>query len=475
VNGVAAVPGLSRRTWLFAAAAGVVIGAAYVLSPLTVWFAVAAIALARWAERDLTGFERRWVRAVLVIAIAVRLLALLGLFLTTDHTKVPFGVFFGDEEFFIRRSMWLRSLALGLPVHGADLIYTFDDVGATSYLYALAFVQVLVGPAPYGVHLLDMAFYLAATILLYRVARPTLGRMPALVGLTIMLFLPSLFAWSISALKEPAFLLLTVVGIAAAVGLMRSTRWAERVGAIVVIAVILAVVESVRRAGAAIALTGLFGGVMSAWVAKRPRLMLACLVLAPILVGLLAARPSVQVAAYSVVTRAGWQQAGHINTPGYVYKTLDDRFYENTSLIDEMRPFETVRFLARSVWAYLTVPLPWDIQSRSALAYTPEQIVWYILVALLPAGVWFSFRRDALVTCLLMAHALVAALLVAIVSGNVGTLVRHRGMALPYFVWVSAVGACELLTRLARSGRPLADRLAETSSERELRMDSPCP
>jgi hypothetical protein len=74
-----------------------------------------------------------------------------------------------------------------------------------------------------------------------------------------------------------------------------------------------------------------------------------------------------------------------------------------------------------------------------------------------------------------MAHALVAALLVAIVSGNVGTLVRHRGMALPYFVWVSAVGACELLTRLARSGRPLADRLAETSSERELRMDSPCP
>jgi hypothetical protein len=462
VSRAAGASGLSRRTWLFATGTGLVIGVTYALSPLTVWFAVAAIALVRWAERDLSELERQWVRAILVIAIGVRVLALLGLFLTTDHARVPFGVFFGDEEFFIRRSMWLRSLALGLPLHGADLIYTFDDVGTTSYLYVLAFVQILVGPSPYGVHLLDMAFYLGATILLYRIVRPTLGRMPALIGLTVMLFLPSLFAWSISALKEPAFLLLTALGIAAVVGFVRTERWTARVAAVLVAAVVLAVVESVRRAGAAIAV--LFGGAIAAWIAKRPRVLLAGIALTPIVLGWVAARPSVQMAAYRVVTQAGWQQAGHINTPGYVYKTLDDRFYENTSLIDEMRPFETARFLSRSVWAYLTVPLPWDIQSRSALAYTPEQIVWYILVALAPVGVWFSFKRDALVTCLLMAHAVVAALLVAITSGNVGTLVRHRGMALPYFVWVSAVGACELLTRLSRAARRVPAGLSSASS-----------
>ena len=32
----------------------------------------------------------------------------------------------------------------------------------------------------------------------------------------------------------------------------------------------------------------------------------------------------------------------------------------------------------------------------------------------------------------------------AFTDGNVGTLVRHRGLALPYFVWLSGVGACEL-------------------------------
>jgi len=441
------------KIWRLATIAGAIIGVVYVLSPLTVWFAVAAVALAKWAGRGLSGSERQWVHAILAFAIAVRLLALVGLFLQTNHAQVPFATFFGDEAFFIRRSMWLRSLALGLPVHGADLIYTFDDVGNTSYLYVLALVQILVGPSPYGVHLLDMVFYLAATILLFRLVRPTLGRMPALVGLIAMLFLPSLFAWSISALKEPAFLLLTVVGIAAAVRIVRARRWTERVIAVLAIAAILLVVESVRRAGAAIVLAGLFAGVGVAWFATRPRWMLAGLVIAPIAIGAVASRPSAQVTAFEAVVRAGWQQAGHINTPGFVYKTLDDRFYENNADINEIRPFEMARFFVRAMWSYATVPLPWEVQSRSALAYMPEQIVWCLLILLLPAGLWFASRRDLLITGLLMAHAAVSAVLVALTSGNVGTLVRHRGMALPYFVWVSAVGGCELLAWIARTGR----------------------
>ena len=71
----------------------------------------------------------------------------------------------------------------------------------------------------------------------------------------------------------------------------------------------------------------------------------------------------------------------------------------------------------------------------------PEQIVWYLLLALVPAGVVFACRRDPLTAGLLFAHALIAAVTVALISGNVGTLVRHRGLALPYLVWLSAVGS----------------------------------
>ena len=65
-------------------------------------------------------------------------------------------------------------------------------------------------------------------------------------------------------------------------------------------------------------------------VVRRPRVLLASMVVLPIALGAILSRPSVQVRVYPILTRAGWQHAGHINTPGYVYKTLDDRFYINT-------------------------------------------------------------------------------------------------------------------------------------------------
>jgi hypothetical protein len=124
--------------------------------------------------------------------------------------------------------------------------------------------------------------------------------------------------------------------------------------------------------------------------------------------------------------------------------------------IADMHFGEALRFIWRSLERYVTVPLPWEVQSRSALLYLPEQIIWYFLVALALPGVVLAMRRDTLVTSLLFAHAAVAAVTVALTSGNVGTLVRHRGLALPYFVWLSAVAFCELVsgTRLAAPKAP---------------------
>ena len=449
----AMIAGLPAGVWRTATIAGLVVGVAYALSPLTVLFFVAAAAIVYWAGRGVPAGERRIVQVILVSAIVMRVAAVAGLFLASSRANVPFATFFGDEEFFIRRSIWLGNLAIGLPVHGADLIYAFDEVGRTSYLYMLAFIQVLVGPSPYGVHLVAIAFYLSAGVLLYRLVRSTLGRMPAMVGLVLLLYLPSLFAWSISALKEPFYFLLTTVTILLVLKMCRTPGWAGRAAALGAIVALIGVVETVRREGGALAAVSLASGLAIAWLVVRPRLLIVIVVLAPIALGAALSRPEVQMRADLVVRRAAQQHAGHINTSGHVYKTLDDRFYQSFEDIGDIRGFEAARFLVRSLVAYVTVPLPWDVQSRAALAYVPEQVIWYLLVALLPVGLLFSFRRDALVTALLIAHAVSASFLVAITSGNVGTLVRHRGMAIPYIVWLSAVGACELLCRIAAAAR----------------------
>ena len=108
--------------------------AAYLLSPMTVWFAIGIVPLVLFGTRGLDSGERRWVTRIVVVAIALRVLVVAGLFLMTDHAQVPFGTFFGDEEYFLKRSLWLRNMALGIPLHALDLEYAFEPQGGSGYL-----------------------------------------------------------------------------------------------------------------------------------------------------------------------------------------------------------------------------------------------------------------------------------------------------------------------------------------------------
>jgi hypothetical protein len=128
----------------------------------------------------------------------------------TDHARVPFGSFFGDEEYFLRRSMWLRNVALEIPIHRADLIYALDDYSDTSQLHVLAALQIG------RVRALRRTCGIALprrSAPLFRLVRPTFGATPSARS-GAAAHPAELFAWSISALKEPLFVALTATALA---------------------------------------------------------------------------------------------------------------------------------------------------------------------------------------------------------------------------------------------------------------------
>ncbi len=441
------------KKWAVATAAGVLIGGVYALSPLTVWFAVAMWALHRYAIKGLDVEERRWMSALLLVAVVMRLAAVAGLFLVTDHSRVPFGVFFGDEAFYIRRSIWLRNVALGVPIHSADLIYAFDDSGWTSHLYVLSFLEALAGPSPYGVHLSGIALYLFAAVTLFRITRRSFGQFPAFFALTLLCFLPSLFAWSISVLKEPLYFLLAACSIVLAVGVARAPRWAWRIVAVALLIATVTVLNTVREGGGVLAGAGIAAGLALAWVVRRPRALVAVIIALPIVAGALLSDPPRQIRAYSYVQRAAKQHWGHVQTPGWTYKLLDEHYYGDSSSIDGLEFRDAAAFVVRALERYVTAPWPWEAESNAAIAYLPEQIVWYCVVVLLPFGVVSSLRRDALLASLMLGVGVVAMCGIALTSGNVGTLVRLRVLAWPYFATLSATGLCDVLAAVVRSRR----------------------
>lgn len=439
--------------------AGLILGAIYTLSPLTVLSLAAMTAMTWWVGKDLAGRERRWFFTIVAIAIAVRVVAVAGLFLTADPSR-PFAVFFGDEEIFKSRPLWLRNIGLGVPISAADFIYALDETGMSAHLYVLAFVQALVGDAPYGVHLFNVAASIASVLLLYRLIRPTLGRHVAMGGLILLLAIPSLFAWSVSALKEPIYNLVAAVQLGAAVAIVRAPRGWQRAVAAALVIVLSPALEALRKGSMFVAAFGTAVGITAGWTVRRPRWLLAAIVVLPIVGAAALSQPSIQDRLRTVGRQAARYHTGHVVTPGVTYEIIDPRYYTDWGAINSMPDRELLIFATRAVASYFVEPSPANLESPFIWAYLPEHFLWLVLVVLMPIGIAQGLRRDAMLTCVLVAHACASMLIVALNSGNIGTLIRHRELTLPYTVWLSALGAFSVIEwlyhrALGTEGKPV--------------------
>ena len=165
-------------------------------------------------------------------------------------------------------------------------------------------------------------------------------------------------------------------------------------------------------------------------------------------------QPSWRVRVLDGVTSAAKAHAGHVFTVGHSYKLMDQAFYttpEEPSGWDvTLTGPQAFRFLVRATVSFLVTPLPWEMRSIRELAFLPEHVFWYVLVALLPAGLAAGWRRDPLVTSLLFGYGLPTAAVLALTTGNVGTLLRLRGLVTPYLIWLSVLGLCALVEGWSR-------------------------
>jgi hypothetical protein len=430
-----------------AAGAGVIAGASYTLSPLFTICLPLLIITAVWAGRDLTERQRRWFVTLVSAGILARLVVIALLFLTARFDQ-PFATLFGDEELLKFRSIWIRNIGLGVPISRADLIYAYEDVGRTSYLFGLAYLQALVGAVPYGVHVMNATLYVCGALIMFRVTRPAFGAVAALAGLTLMLAFPTLFAWSISALKEPAYTFLAILQLLCTIAIVRAGSWRRRLLAIAGVVLLTMALESVRRggmqAGAAGSIAGLALGLTWTVALARPRFGFAAIFAAPVLMVAMLAVPAVNQRLLGIVRNAAVYHGGHVMSAGYSYKILDGRYYHDGRLLWTMGPVEAGAFVVNSLVAYVTEPVPWRIESRPMLMYLPEQMLWLMVLALVPFGAVAGMRRDPILGALLICHGLALVIMVALPSGNIGTLVRHRGLALTYFAWLAGLGLCEV-------------------------------
>jgi hypothetical protein len=439
-----------------AALLGIAAGALYTVSPLTAWCAALMAIVLALAGRGLSRPERRTLHIILVAALAVRLAAIGAMFVvhTPMHDDESVGMLSGDEAYSLSRALRTRDVLTGAPVGPYDYVVASDEYGRNSYITLLTGIQILFGPTPYSQRLLNALLFTVAAILLFRTVRASFGALPAFGGLIVMLFLPSLFVWSISLLKEPLYLLGGTLVLTGAIGAARAATWRVRVLAGLGALAGLAIVSDLRPEALALALLGLGCGVAGLlFFLSSVRVKLTTAAAAVLIAAAVVSRPAAQERLTSALETAAKTHAGHVFTVGHSYKLLDAGFYFSPApAIDSsltLNAAEAARYVIRAAVSFVAVPLPWQLASVRELAYLPEQLVWYVMIALVPIGLVAGWRRDPIAAALIGGYTLPTAAALALTNGNVGTLLRLRGIIIPYLLWLGAVGFCAVLQRLA--------------------------
>lgn len=440
-------PGDSRGRVLRLTMAAVAAGLAYSVSPGGCVIAALLLAACGAATSDLNGVERRWVLGVIATAIGLRVAAIAMLALRSNSQQESFGAFFPDARYALSRSLWIRNIAIGVPVSPTSYFQAFaPNYGENAYNFVLAALHLLFGPSPYASHLLSTLVFFCAMLILFRLARRSYGSATALLGLGTIVFMPSLFAWSISPLKEAPSAFTVAVVVAAIIASVRAPRLAWRLTATAVALLALLASRAVRPEGLWLALAGLTLGLAAWLMIGRRAFALAGAGAAVLAIVAAAGVPRVRDQALALTQTAALRHYFHTVSVGHFYRLLDVQYYPpNAAAFNAADLGASSRFLIRAAARFITAPEPWMLRPGFELVVIPQQMIWYVLVVCAACGVWYGMKRDRLLTSLFAGLCVGSWLLIGPTSGNIGTLIRHRDSLMPWVVWLSAVGAVSVV------------------------------
>lgn len=106
---------------------------------------------------------------------------------------------------------------------------------------------------------------------------------------------------------------------------------------------------------------------------------------------------------------------------------------------------DTLRYLPTGILVVVATPLPFSGRTAVETGLIPEMLLWYALLMGVPLGILAAIHRRALALVFVVSALFAVLLLLALGEGNLGTLVRHRSMAIPLATILGATGLAEAL------------------------------
>jgi 4-amino-4-deoxy-L-arabinose transferase-like glycosyltransferase len=310
--------------------------------------------------------------------------------------------------------------------------------GKEGYYYLLAAIYRVFGPHPAAGLVVNAALASALVPILTDLTRRLFGPHAARYAGPLIVLMPGVFIWTSQLLKEAAILFLVAVTASAAVRLSNKVTVAPLLAA----AGGLALLFTFRGPVALV----MGGGVVAGLVLSKRELF----------AGLSTALSTLALIALTVVSLgvgySGFQNATSSDL-GQAHIVRQDLARSANTGFDHEVDISTTRgafsYLPVGLFNFVLGPFPWQIQGVGQLAMGPDVLVWWFLLPSLWRGLTTGFRTKGRAALVLVLPALISTVMLALVIGNFGTVVRERAQVVVLLVPFIALG---LALRAARSG-----------------------
>jgi 4-amino-4-deoxy-L-arabinose transferase-like glycosyltransferase len=444
------------RFLLFIISAGIIIGYMWILFPGALFmlslFGLFSMLLWHFSAAE----DKKFVTAIFIIGVCSRVIVYSFLaFISVQLGKSGWliGDSWGHHNYalvFMQRMagnmksayMWAQEGHAFLVFEGVDLERAWQ-YGYNGLTYLLGIIYYFFGALKFSGRFINFFMAAGSAIFIYYITKDIFGRRTARLSAMLTIFVPSMFLWSLTFLKDIPFIFTTCAT------LWCFLKWqkTKRLSYIFIALPIIFFQYTIRPTFPIILLVfvlGLSAFITSGMSTSKKIVILTCLLLvAVVLYG-------DKVRLQDVITMNLNYSRGVINTGGSTYKIFAPEYYAGGYLSDssQISTFDFAKGFFKGWLYFLLMPFPWMIGTRLQLVSFPQTVLWYFILPFIFVGMLVALRHNWKDSCVIFIYIVVYGSMISLTSGNIGTAFRHRDILTPLFLIFAAVGLIKALGRL---------------------------
>ena len=322
--------------------------------------------------------------------------------------------------------------------------FTYGNYGFHGFTMLLAYLVYIFGPMKFSGRLINILLGTLTGIFVYYIVKRIFGQKSAKISAVLVTFFPSMFIWSLDFLKDPIYILMSLLILWAFI-----MYWNKKNILYIVLIFIAVLIQTTIRKD--LWLIGLIPFGLGFFLIPRLSLIKKTMVVTIGIAVIFCLHNRINYATVRTnIEKALQSHIGHVNTSyghgGYAYKLLDDKYYSPVGYnVNNITWREIVKAFLKGWYHFLFEPFVWDMKSKSMLMSFPQMILWYLLLVFAMVGILFGLRYNWRYTFIFIINILLLSSVIALSSGNIGTLFRHRDIVTSFYLIFSAVGITHLL------------------------------